>query len=57
MFRVDDDCEPCSLNDLCEANIDTFTDDDVAALIALEVGQSVEFGGGAGAETVITRVS
>jgi hypothetical protein len=55
LYQVDD-CEPCSFVDWYEANADTMSHEEVAAVGMLRPGESITFGGGAAAESIVRAV-
>jgi hypothetical protein len=50
------DGEPVDLDDFLAHNAETFTENDVAAVRALKVGEEISYGGGAQAVSVLRRV-
>ena len=51
------DGEPVEIEEFIRDNADGFTDADVAAIRALGVGETIEYGGGASASFTLTRVA
>lgn len=44
-----------SLEELLESNMDGYTDQEIAEVVRMQPGQSMEFGGGAAARCTLTR--
>ncbi len=60
VLAVEDEDGPmgeATVDEFCAANSECFTDEDVADLASLVVGQTLKFGGGAAPLFTVTRVS